>query len=172
MPVSVSARPKRSIVSARPSPSASRSATIPGGASRPGRRSPRPLRSTTYTSPAPLTARCRGRSSPSANIVARKPGGRTRPAVAAAAGSASSEPPPQPASSASATAEASRRAFIRGPSDVEAEVDDVAFAHHVVLPLDPELPGLARTLLAAARDELLVADHLRANEAALEVRVD
>ena len=57
-------------------------------------------------------------------------------------------------------------------SDVESEVNHVAFLHDVGLALEPELAGFARAVLAAARDVLVVADDLGADEAALEVRVD
>src|SRR5690606_23870339 len=59
-----------------------------------------------------------------------------------------------------------------GASNVETKVNNVAFADHVALALEPELPGLAGALLAAARDELLVADDLCPDETALEVAMD
>src|SRR5690348_17624263 len=57
-------------------------------------------------------------------------------------------------------------------SDVEAEFDDVAVAHDVVLALDAGLargPGGGQR---AGRDQVLVGDHLGLDEAALEVAVD
>ncbi len=57
-------------------------------------------------------------------------------------------------------------------SDVEPEVDDVAVPDHIVLALGAELPGLLGPLLALAGDEVLVGDHLGADEAPLEVGVD
>src|SRR5687767_10129739 len=57
-------------------------------------------------------------------------------------------------------------------SDVEPEVHDVAFAHHVVLALEPHLPRFLGTLLAVARQKVRERDHLRADEATLEVGVD
>src|SRR5436190_19916402 len=58
------------------------------------------------------------------------------------------------------------------PLDVEAKMDHVAVAHDVVLAFDPELAGLLRALLAAARDVVVIADDLGADEAALEIGVD
>src|SRR3712207_4745977 len=55
---------------------------------------------------------------------------------------------------------------------VEAEQQDVAVLHGVVLALHPHLPGLLRPLLAAQRHVVLVGDALRGDEAALEVAVD
>src|ERR1044072_5512706 len=57
-------------------------------------------------------------------------------------------------------------------SDVEAEVNHVAFLHDIGLALEAQLARFACALLAAPRDVLVVADDLGANEAALEVRVD
>ena len=53
---------------------------------------------------------------------------------------------------------------------VEAEVDDVAVLHDVVLALDADLAFLAGGGDAACGDEVIVVDDLRADEAALEVR--
>ena len=55
---------------------------------------------------------------------------------------------------------------------VEAEVDDVAILHDVVLALDADLAFLAGGGDAAGGDEVVVVDDLGADEAALEVRVD
>src|SRR5262245_17845182 len=57
-------------------------------------------------------------------------------------------------------------------SDVQPEVNHVAFLDDIGLALEPQLAGFARALLAAPRDVLVVADDLGANEAALEVRMD
>ena len=54
----------------------------------------------------------------------------------------------------------------------EPEVDDVAVLHDVVLALEPEFPGLAASGLAPEAYEVLVGDHLGADEAALDVAVD
>src|SRR5580765_5739085 len=62
----------------------------------------------------------------------------------------------------------SERAALHG----KPEVDDVAVAHDVVLALEAELPRLAALRLAAQADEVLVRDHLGADEAALDVAVD
>src|SRR5919202_4189037 len=59
-----------------------------------------------------------------------------------------------------------------GASDVEAEVDDVALLHHVVLAFEPEQPLLARRGVRAGAHEGVVGDDLGAYEAALDVRVD
>src|SRR5882672_3074058 len=59
-----------------------------------------------------------------------------------------------------------------GSLDVEAEMDHVAVAHHVVLALEAQLPRLPGALLAAVRDEIIVRRHLGANETALEIGVD
>src|SRR5690349_6159304 len=62
----------------------------------------------------------------------------------------------------------------RAPSalDVEPEVNHVAFLDDIGLAFEPQLAGFACALLAAPCDELVVADDLGADEAALEVRVD
>merc|ERR1719478_45208 len=57
-------------------------------------------------------------------------------------------------------------------SDVESEEHDVALLHDVVLALGARLALRLGLLLGAARDEVLVADGLGANETALKVRVD
>ena len=57
-------------------------------------------------------------------------------------------------------------------SHVEAEVDDVAILHDVVLALDADLAFLACGGDAAGGDEVVVVDDLGADEAALEVRMD
>src|SRR2546422_4331970 len=54
----------------------------------------------------------------------------------------------------------------------EAEVDDVAVLDDVVLALEPQLPRLAALGLAPEAHELVVGDHLGADEAALDVAVD
>src|SRR5262245_40694405 len=64
------------------------------------------------------------------------------------------------------------RSVTRGASDVEAEMDDVAVLDHVLLALDPQRAGLLAFGLAAVREEVLEADHLGADEAALDVAVD
>src|SRR5690606_23530805 len=57
-------------------------------------------------------------------------------------------------------------------SDVEEEVHDVAVLHDVLLALHPQLPLGARVGDAARLHQVLVAHHLGADEAALEVGVD
>src|SRR5687767_15777773 len=57
-------------------------------------------------------------------------------------------------------------------SHVEAEVDDVAVAHHVVLAFQPQLARLLRAQLALAGDEIVERGDLGADEAALEVGMD
>src|SRR5258708_2171791 len=61
---------------------------------------------------------------------------------------------------------------IAGPLHVEAEVDHVAVAHHVVLALQAQLARFLRALLAAVRNEVIVRRDLGADEAPLEVGVD
>src|SRR3954467_2647544 len=56
--------------------------------------------------------------------------------------------------------------------DVEAELHHVAVAHDVVLALDPRLAGGAGGGHGAGGDEVVVADDLGLDEAALEVGVD
>src|SRR5690606_6375739 len=60
----------------------------------------------------------------------------------------------------------------RDSSDVEPEVDHVAFLHDVRLAFEPQLTGLARALLAAALDVSVVRNDLGADEAALEIGMD
>src|SRR5262245_17135044 len=57
-------------------------------------------------------------------------------------------------------------------SHVEADAQDVAVRHHVVLSFELQLPGLARRMLRPVPFELIKRRHLRANEAALEIRMD
>src|SRR5204863_390164 len=69
----------------------------------------------------------------------------------------------------------SRRAVLEfhpGLLDVEAKVDHIAVAHHVVLALEAKLARFLRPLLAAVRDEVIVRRHFGADEAALEVGMD
>src|SRR2546426_12631773 len=59
-----------------------------------------------------------------------------------------------------------------GPtSHREPEMDDVAVLDDVVLAFEAELPRLAAARLAAVADEVVVGDHLGADEAALDVAV-
>src|SRR4029453_18251116 len=99
MPVVLSL-PNVSLISKRPSPSASRSATTPppvGGLPA--------VRSATYTSPFGAATRCRAGPSPSAPSEAQKPDGSERPALsgshagveAAPFSRAASSPAPHPA---------------------------------------------------------------------------
>src|ERR1700682_2440562 len=60
----------------------------------------------------------------------------------------------------------------RVPSDREADVQDVAVLHQVLLALHAQLAVVSRLGLAAAGDEIRVMHHLGADEAALEVGVD
>src|SRR5205823_4991935 len=56
--------------------------------------------------------------------------------------------------------------------DVEAEMHDVAVAHHVLLAFDRELARVAALRFAAEAHEVLPPDDLRLDEALLEVGVD
>src|SRR5438309_6315549 len=56
--------------------------------------------------------------------------------------------------------------------DGGADVEDVAVAHDVFLPLQTHLAALARLGFRTDSHEFLVVDHLGADETALEVRVD
>src|SRR5574337_287752 len=57
-------------------------------------------------------------------------------------------------------------------SDVEQEIQHVAVFDDVILPFGAHLAGFLRALFAAAGDEVVEGDGLRADEAALEVAVD
>ena len=59
---------------------------------------------------------------------------------------------------------------IRSSSNVEAKVNHVTFLDDVCLAFEPQLTGLSCTLLAAPRNELVVADYFGTDEAALKVR--
>src|SRR5690606_27722190 len=65
-----------------------------------------------------------------------------------------------------------RREISPRGSDVEAEVEDVALLHPVLLALQPQPAGVAGAGFAAVPDEVVVADGLGADEALLEVGVD
>src|SRR5690349_11914815 len=54
----------------------------------------------------------------------------------------------------------------------EAEMEDVAVLHHVVLAFEPELAGVARAGLARQRHVVVIGDGLGADEALLEIGVD
>src|SRR5262249_2818958 len=54
----------------------------------------------------------------------------------------------------------------------EPEMDDVPVLHHVVLPLEAELARFPALRLAGVLHEVVVGDHFRADEAALDVAVD
>src|SRR5665811_182758 len=56
--------------------------------------------------------------------------------------------------------------------DVEAEEDEVGFLDDVVAPLKTPLSCILRALLSVVGDEIVVCDHLRADEALLEIGVD
>jgi hypothetical protein len=56
--------------------------------------------------------------------------------------------------------------------NVEPKMTNVPVLHHVPLPLHPHLPRLLRPLLPVQPDVVVVRDHLRRDEAALEVGVD
>src|SRR5262249_19830435 len=58
------------------------------------------------------------------------------------------------------------------PSDVKAELDDVAVLHDVVLALDASLARRAGGRDRAGRDQVVVGDDLGLDEALLEVGVD
>src|SRR5690606_30207458 len=60
----------------------------------------------------------------------------------------------------------------RRPSHVEAELDDVAVGHDVVLALDAGLAGGARRGDRARGDEVVERDDLRLDEALFEVGVN
>src|SRR5690606_15543707 len=57
-------------------------------------------------------------------------------------------------------------------SDVEAEMQDVALLHAVLLALQAQAAGVARAGFAPVLDEVVVADGLGADEALLEVGMD
>src|SRR5438094_10179690 len=54
----------------------------------------------------------------------------------------------------------------------EAEVDNVAVLHDVVIAFEPDLTAIAASGHRAARDQRIVADHFRANEAPRDVAVN
>ena len=56
--------------------------------------------------------------------------------------------------------------------DIEEEVHYIAILHDVILTLDPHLAGGAHGRLGLVLDEVVVLDHLGADEALLEVGVD
>src|SRR5258706_4478807 len=60
----------------------------------------------------------------------------------------------------------------RQESDVEAEMDDVAVLHGIVLAFEAELARLAAFGVAAVADEVVVGHNFGADEAALDVAVD
>src|SRR5438046_10608301 len=60
----------------------------------------------------------------------------------------------------------------RSPSDIESEIDDVAVAHHVVLAFQAQRGRLAAGRHRARAHEVVEGDHLRADEAALDVGMD
>src|SRR5947209_7775022 len=61
---------------------------------------------------------------------------------------------------------------IFGLLDVEAKMNHVAVAHHVLLALEAELARLLGALLPTVRDEVVVRGDLGTDEAALEVGVN
>ena len=60
----------------------------------------------------------------------------------------------------------------RGGSDVEAEIHHITVLHHVVLTLKTHESLVARRRDAAERDEIVIAHDLRADEAALKIRMN
>src|SRR5687767_3364069 len=62
--------------------------------------------------------------------------------------------------------------YFRHTSDVEAEVDDIAFAHDVVFAFEAGEALLAGGGVGAGADEVVVAHDFGADEAALDVGVD
>src|SRR5438105_468230 len=74
---------------------------------------------------------------------------------------------PAPGASRSSAAARERRGL-----HVEAEFDDVAVAHDVVLALDADLADCAGRGQRTGRDQVVVGDDLGLDEAALEVGVD
>src|SRR5438094_7513264 len=54
----------------------------------------------------------------------------------------------------------------------EAEVDNVAVLHDVILAFEPDLTAIAARGHRAARDQRIVADHFRANEPPRDVAVN
>jgi hypothetical protein len=72
----------------------------------------------------------------------------------------------------SACPQPDRRLPARKGLDVEAEVDDVAVLHYVILAFQAPAPGVLGTLFAIVGDEIVVADDLSADEAFLEVGVN
>src|ERR1700693_1948347 len=57
-------------------------------------------------------------------------------------------------------------------SNIEAEMHDVRFTHHVILALQSQSTGFAGAGFAAILNVIIEGDHLGADEAALEIRVD
>src|SRR2546428_7355371 len=57
-------------------------------------------------------------------------------------------------------------------SDIEQEVDDVAVLDDVLFPLDAQCALRPRRRFAAVAEQLVPADHLRPDEASLEIGVD
>ena len=57
-------------------------------------------------------------------------------------------------------------------SDVEAEMQDVAFLHPVFLAFQPQAAGVAGPGFAPVPDEIVVADGFGPDEALLEIGVD
>src|SRR5687768_18409149 len=70
------------------------------------------------------------------------------------------------------TAGLTRRVVVSQSSDVELEQHDVAVLHDVVLALVARLARLLGAGLAGERHEIVEADRLGADEAALEIGVD
>ena len=58
------------------------------------------------------------------------------------------------------------------PSDVEAEMHDVAVRDHIILALEPQAAGVAGAGLAAERHVIVIGDGFGADEAALEIGMD
>src|SRR5574344_206792 len=56
--------------------------------------------------------------------------------------------------------------------DVEQEMHDVAILDHIILPLDPHLPGGSHGRLRLQGGEILIFDNLCADKALLKIRVD
>src|SRR3954468_21725702 len=76
------------------------------------------------------------------------------------------------ATSSEASTAPSRSNQATGLLDVEAELDDVAVLHHVVLALDAQLADVARLGPRAELEQLVPVHDLGLDEATLEVAVD
>src|SRR5439155_17555093 len=120
----------------------------------------------TWAAPAPAAAARSADPVRSASVCPSEP----RPEAERTSSGGASPSPPLRSRSIDGTMRSS--AMVKARLHGEPEVDDVAVLDDVVLALEPELPRLAAPGLAPEAHELLVGDHLGADEAALDVAVD